>query len=163
MRKLTIAAVVIIICAGQAMAQIGEKEKGDHRIKDLLENTGLTYEVDKDGDFRLVNWFDNERSQVIFIFSNTSRLGDMEIREIWSVGYLSDGTMPSSVAKNLLEENDNVKLGAWELARVGDLEAGVFRANIAADTDLKTLLVTLHAVSETADAKEQELMSKDVL
>jgi hypothetical protein len=164
MKKLTIAAAtVVILLAGNALAQIGAKKEGDHRVKALLDKADLNYEVDKDGDYRLINGLENDRTQIVFIFSNTSNLGNMEIREIWSVGYLSDSIMPSSVAKDLLSENRIVKLGAWELGRFNGKEAGVFRAKIAADTDVKTLLMTLQAVSKTADEKEEELMSKDDL
>lgn len=157
------AATVVILIAGNAQAQIGEKKKGDQRVKVLLDKANLKYKVDKDGDFRLLMGFGDKRSQLVFITSQTSKLEHMEIREVWSVGYVSTGTIPSSVAKNLLRENARVKLGAWELVRFGGKEAGVFRAKIAAETDVKTLVETIGTVASTADEKEKELTSKDDL
>ncbi len=144
-------------------AQIGAKKQGDPRVKELLDRSEMKYEVDSDGDFKLINVFDNGRSHVVYIVSETSRLGDLEIREIFSIGYLAADGMPEEVARNLLMENRRIKLGAWALAQAGEREAGVFRAQIAADTDAKTLLLTLRVVSKTADDKENELLESDDL
>lgn len=152
-----------VVAAVPAAAQIGTKKEADRRIAPLLEKADLKYEIDKDGDYKLINNFDDDRSQLIFINSRTTKLGTLEIREIWSVGYISDGVVPDEVLKDLLEENARVKLGGWEVRSFSGREAGVFRAQIAADTDEVTLLLTMQAVSKTADQKEKELMSKDDL
>lgn len=162
MRPLSIGAVIVLI-AGLASAQVGGKKDADPRVKRLLDKAELKYEIDKDGDFKLINSFDNGRSQLIFVNSQTVQLGTMEIREVWAVGYVAEDVMPDAIAKDLLAENARVKLGGWELRRFSGKEAGVFRAQIAADTDELTLLMTLQAVSKTADDKEQELLAKDDL
>lgn len=163
MRTLFIGAV-IFLTAGLAAAQVGETNKeADPRVKRLLDQAGLKYKIDKDGDFKLINRFDDDRSHMVFINSRTTQLGKMEIREVWSVGYMSDDVMPDAIAKDLLNANAKVKLGGWELRRFSGKEAGVFRAQIAADTDERSLLMTMQAVSKTADDKEKEILKTDDL
>lgn len=167
MKPLVIGASIVLI-AGLAAAQVGgpqvgEKKEADPRVKRLLDKADLKYEIDRDGDYKMINRFDNNRTQLVFVNSRTVRLGEMEIREIWSVGYVSDGVMPDEIVKDLLEANCKVKLGGWELRRFSGKEAGVFRAQIAADTDELSLLMTLQAVSKTADDMEQEHLNNDDL
>ncbi|HID74448.1 MAG TPA: hypothetical protein EYP56_00435 [Planctomycetaceae bacterium] len=156
---------VVAFVAAAVVVQAGEQQaaKSDPRVKALLEELEVKYTVDKDGDYRVINSFENGRSQLVFVNSNTSKLATMEIREVWSVGYLSEGTVSPAVARNLLLENGRVKIGGWQLSRFSGKEAGVFRAQIKADCDARTLLLTLHAVSQTADEKEKELVGGDDL
>lgn len=156
-------ALVLLVAPLESFAQVGAKKQGDPRVKELLDKAELKYEVDSDGDFKLLNSFDNGRSQVVFILTETVQLGDLEIREVFSIGYVSADSVSAEIARNLLEENRRVKLGAWELNSLGGKEVGVFRAKIAAETDVNALLMTLHAVTSTADQKEQELLSSDEL
>lgn len=161
--------VILLVIATMVPAQVGEaakKKTPDPRVRKLLDEADMTYKVDEDGDYRLVFGFEDDRTQLVFIFSNTEKLGDMEIREIWSVGYLAEDEeegMTLKIAKDLLRENSRVKLGAWELGRFSGKEAGIFTAKIAAETRLKSLLITLRAVAVTADKKEEELLGTDEL
>ncbi len=164
-RMVSVMLSAIVFLSMPVVAMVGAKEgsRGDSRVRTLLEKADLKYEVDEDGDFRLVFEWEDGRSQLVFISSATSALDGLEIREVWSVGYLSEDMMPAKIMKNLLEENAEVKLGAWQLLRMGEKDAGVFSAQIAADTDAKTLGTVLNAVSITADEKEKELMKSDDL
>ena len=147
-------------CAG---AQVGALKTGDPRVEKLLKDADLKYRVDKDGDFRLVNETKSDRRQIAFILSNTSKLRSLEIREVWSVGYRSKSPFSASVSNRLLEQNSKVKLGAWQVRKMGEDYVAVFVAQIAADTDKLSLLLSLHAVTTTADEMEEELTGKDDL
>ncbi len=159
----TSAAVIMLACfTGAVHAQVGgAKKTGDSRIAELLREAELKYTVDNDGDFRLVNSLEGGRTQVAFIISNTSTLGLLEIREIWSAAYSSKAPLSAEVANRLLEQNSKVKLGAWQVRKMGDNYIVMFVAQIAATTDRLALLVALHAVTATADQMENELTGKD--
>lgn len=144
-------------------AQPAPRGLADPRVAVLLERAGLAYDIDDAGDYRVVTQFDDGRSQLVFIQSETLRLSDMELREIWSIGYLADDFLPASVARDLLRENGQLKLGAWQLDRFAGRETAIFRASIPADTDRETLLLAIKVVSATADAKEQALTGRDDL
>ena len=136
---------------------IGAK-KGDDRVRRLLDQLDLKYSIDSDGDFRVSFALPDDRSQTVFIRSNTSRLGNLEIREVFSVAYESQGPLPAEVANALLVVNAHAKLGAWSLLRATEERCyAAFTARIAADTDIDALMTTIRAVLETADDVEMKL------
>lgn len=163
--RIGIIAACLALYGLTAQAQIGEVEAtGDSRVKNLLDQTDLKYEVDRDGDFRTGNRFENGRTQILFINSNTEMFMNMEIREVWSVGYIpSAGEISPVIALNLLRDNSKMKLGAWQILNMNGKDVAVFAAKIAADTNVKTLLGTMQLVSEAADLKESVLTEKDDL
>ncbi|HOM16055.1 MAG TPA: hypothetical protein PLQ00_01935, partial [Thermoguttaceae bacterium] len=89
MKKLIVGLLVIgggvLVCP--AYAQVGVKKTPDQRVEKLLQEAELKYKVDEDGDFMLGNRLEGERTQLAWILSNTSQLGSLEIRQIWSIGY----------------------------------------------------------------------------
>ena len=146
-----------------ASAQLAEH---DSRVKDLLDGTDLKYEIDSDGDFKLLYEYDDGRSHIVFVNSKTESYGGMEIREIWSVGYMTPdekATVPASVSENLVRANSLAKMGAWQVQKMDDKEVGVFRAMVPANAGKDIVLDTMKLVGITADEKESELLSSDDL
>ena len=162
MKKMVVVLIATLVClAPFAGAQVGTKKAGDPRVEKLLKETDVKYTVDRDGDFLLLNDVGDGRTQLLWILSNTSNLGTLEIRQIWSIAHKSKTLFSAKVANRLLEQNSEVKLGAWQVRRLGDDYVAIFSAQIAADTDLLPLLLALHAVSTTADEMEKKLTGKD--
>jgi hypothetical protein len=161
--KIKVVAIVLAAACSVGFAQVGAKKPHDNRVKQVLEEAELKYEIDKDGDFKTGNKFDNGRTQLAWVLSNTNKLGNLEIREIWSIGYASESRIPDRILRKLLEQNRKVKLGAWQIRKMGDQEVAVFSAQVAADADKETLLLALQAVTSTADEMEKELTGKDAL
>ena len=54
----------------------GSKQKGDSRIRNILTSADIKYEVDNDGDYKVIFKFDDGRTQL-----NTVRLS-LLLREI---------------------------------------------------------------------------------
>lgn len=136
--------------------------KGDSRVQRLLDQLEWKYRIDSDSDFQVLFDVGEGRSQQGFIRSSTYSLGDLEIRDMFSVGYKCAGPLPANVANLLLQLNSRMKLGAWRAIR---LESGqhlaMFGAQIAANTDANTLRTTFLAVLKTADDVEKELSGDD--
>ena len=155
--------VLFLLLVVSSFGQIGSVRKGDDRVRKLLDKEGLKYTCDDDGDFKLHYEIDKNRSQYVFISSETSKYGNMEIREVWSVGYITkeEFFMAPNVMRELLLDSSKRKLGAWELLRSGGKEVGIFSAKISADVDLTTLLYTIRGVVNTADEVEDKLTSRD--
>lgn len=83
-----------------AQAQIGGSSSSDERVQKALDQEGWNYEVDSDGDFKLVVTFNGtDRSQLVYVISRTSSIRDMEIREVWSPVYKTDDTVPDEVTQ----------------------------------------------------------------
>lgn len=142
-------------------AQLGDVGSGDARVSRLLEALGLKWTIDNDGDFRMHNEVGDGRSQLIWVLSNTSQLKHLEVREIWSIGYQSDQPFSADIARRLLIENTETKVGAWQMRKMGDKYAAVFSAQIAANTNAETLEAIVDAVSVTADNFEEDVLGTD--
>jgi len=137
-----------------ASAAEDEAPKADQRVRKALDELELKYTIDSDGDFRVLFDMGEGRSQLAIIRSSTSKYRNLEVREIWSVGYKSEGKQfPQEVANALLEDTFPKKLGAW--AKLDDL--AVFVVKFPADADNETLLSCLKLALEAADAMEEKL------
>jgi len=167
---ITCALLLVAITNGNGLAQentaAAAVAEHDARVRERLEQTDLKFEIDEDGDFKLLFEYDDDRSQIVFINSETETYEDLEIREIWAVGYVPDeenGKVPADVSANLIRANSQIKMGAWQVQKLGDKEVGVFRATISANADKETILDTLRLVGISADEKEAELLGSDDL
>jgi len=133
----------------------------DPRVEKALKKLGLKYEVDKDGDFKLIFSVEDDRTQVVFINSTTETLGKMEIREIWSPTAKFSSTPPSALSQALLEKNSTFKIGSYQYKKSGGNYYLVFSAHLSAEAPAEELGSIVAAVAKTADATEKEIMQSD--
>jgi len=138
-------------------------QRGDPRLRLLLQELELRFRVDEDQNFVLSFEFENGRHQTVVLESETHLIGTFEVRHLYSVGYQCEGELPANVANALLIMNDNVRLGAWKAIRTPtDLLFAAFQAQIAADTTSESLRTALLAVCRTADGVEEKLTGEDL-
>ena len=167
MQRAALAVLLALTLGGAAGAQIGETpvgetQVGDVRVREALEELELNYEIDADGDYKVIVEFEEGgRSQVAIINSRTETLRPLEIREVWSPAFISDRKLKGKVANRLLMDNFERKLGAWQILTNGDQQVAVFSVKLAADAAPASLLTTLEAVLTTADQMEKELLGTD--
>jgi hypothetical protein len=91
-------------------------------------------------------------------------LGDFEIREVWSVAYVSEGYLDIDTANTLLMKNYELKIGSWRLIPGGDNTfLATFCIQIAADCDPNSFWRTLAIMLQTADEMEAKLTGADHL
>jgi len=145
--------------------RVTDRGPADLRVRRALESQGLEFEIDADGDYRVIMaWSEDGRSQLVFVNSNTETLGDAEIREVWTVGYKKETTeLAQRVAAKLLEASSTYKIGAWEVVWRGETVLAVLNAKIPADATPKFLGEVINVVSATADETEKELLTTDDL
>lgn len=132
----------------------------DARVVAALATAKLGYTID-DGDFRLDFKVDETRSQRVWVASGTARLGQLELRDVWSVAARGKGTLPADVALRLLNENVRMILGAWQVNQGPDEYLVVFSAAVDAAADADTLHEVIEVVTVSADRIEKELSGKD--
>ena len=144
-----------VLLAGNACAQIGEDApKYDDRVGQCLRDKEIEYEIDKDGDYKVIYKIGEDRTQLCYIISDTSTLRNLEIREIWSFAYRLEGeNVPEGIANTLLRDAFKRKLGSWGI--LGD--KAVFVVRISANADKETLVNALELAMVVADAMEEEL------
>ncbi|HEX8707854.1 MAG TPA: hypothetical protein VF723_06290 [Pyrinomonadaceae bacterium] len=165
---LTLACLFLFVQA--ASAQLGNaarKPPADARVRSALNEIGYKFEMTGDNDFKLVPIkTEGERSQLVYVNSNTEKYGTLEIREVLAPAFLSNGPLSAAVANRLLRENNEVKLGSWRLVVInsGD-NAGkylaMYAAQVAADSDAESLRLAIKSVILIADRMEKELTGKD--
>lgn len=141
----------------------GASSDGDIRVRRILESEGVRYQVDNDGDFKVIFDLGNGRSQAAFINSNTENFANASIREVWSIGLMGEGQLSAEVANQLLARNRTYKLGSWETIQQNGKVLAIFKVCVAADATAKELMAVLSVVLKTADEVEREYLRTDNL
>jgi hypothetical protein len=153
-----LAAVPVLAQAG-ARDAVKSRAKADPGIAEQLAALDLGYQIDEDGDYRLLIESGNEgRSQLVFVRSPVLSYGNSKVREIWSPAFRIQGpALDADVANRLLEASYEAKLGAW--VRFGDLLMLVVK--IDAHSSTSTLEDAIFAAASMGDRMEQELSGDD--
>jgi hypothetical protein len=144
----------VAVAAREADAR---KPTPDPQVRRQLEELKYEFEVDEDGDYKLV--FDvggstEKRSQLVYVRSPVESYGVLRVREIWSPGYKSeDKDFPAPVANRLLAATQDNKAGAW--AKQG--EYAVFVVRLSANAPTKELDDAIDLAITSADQMEAEL------
>jgi len=158
-----VAVALMFSIGSDSTAQIGGKAAGDARVRNALRQTDLKFETDKDGDYRLLFSFDDDRSHLVIIRSKTVEWGSMEIREVFAIGYKDTNRLSAELMEKLLKENALKKSGAWEMTESGNTKYAVFCVKVAADCDPDALETVVRGVATTADEMEKLILGTDEL
>ncbi len=154
----------VTLVLGWSHLQPAQAGAADPRVKTALDKAGMKYELTDDGDYKVTLEFDDNRSQVVLINSNTEKLNDtnMEVREIYAVGYKATGSLTGEIANTMLKDSQKRKIGAWELVGLaGGKLLAVFNAKVNIDTSADNLAKIIQQVAIRADNMEKELTNKD--
>jgi hypothetical protein len=138
------------------------KPTADPRVQRVLDELEIRYQINDEGDFLVGFELESGRHQSAFIRSRTYEFLGLEIREISSAAILSQGPFDARTANILLQQNEQLKIGAWGVISDNeDTHAAIFTAKIAADLPAEELLGVLMTVLNTADAMEARLSGRD--
>jgi hypothetical protein len=123
----------------------------DPRVEKALKKLGLKYEVDEDGDFKLVFAVEDNRS-------TTETLGKMEIREVWSLiaKFASNSTCDLSL--ELFEKHGTFKIGSYQYKK---LRSGSYLLVFIVHLSAEELGSIVRAVARTADETEMAIVGDD--
>ncbi|WP_286071921.1 hypothetical protein [Stenotrophomonas sp. 57] len=153
--KRTLLSTLLIALAATGSAAAAEADKAVARHLDKL---GYAYEVDEDGDYRMVFDVEGDRTQMVYVRSSVEDFGSHNIREIWSPAYSAKTKQfPVAVANRLLEDSQDAKMGGW----VKQDTTAMFVVKIDADATADQLSDAIDAAIRSADAMELELTKKD--
>lgn len=154
-------AALLVAAAGVASAEDdATSSSGDPRVAAALEAAGLGYSIDE-GDFRLEYDVDKDRTQRVWVASETARIDQLEVRDVWSVAARGKGEVPADLARMLLKENVRMILGAWQVNQSEDEYLAVFLAQVDAAADAATLQEVIEVVMFSADRIERQLSDQD--
>ena len=95
----------------------GHARAADATIESLLKQADTPYEIDKDGDYKIViEWTKEKRSQLVYVGGTPETFADMPVYDVFAPALATgeDG-LSAEDANELLKASGNLKLGAWEL------------------------------------------------
>jgi hypothetical protein len=152
----------LLAVAGVAVTaeEAATAESPDPRVVAALMDAGLGYSIDA-GDFRLDYKVDDTRSQRVWVASDTARVDQLEMRDVWAVAARGKGEVPADLARLLLKENVRMVLGAWQVNQSQDEYLVVFSAPVDAAADAATLQKVIEVVMFSADRIEKQLSPTD--
>ena len=127
----------------------------DPALEALLKAADIPFEIDDDGDYKVVyEWSKDKRSQLVYISGTAEELDGVKLYEIFSPAkVLDDAGIDAALARRLLGENAKYKFGAWEVAGKHLYFGGKVPAGMPA-AQFETLV---SVVASTADDMELEL------
>jgi hypothetical protein len=127
----------------------------DSIVKSRLEAAGVPFDVDDDGDFKvLVNYKSEGRTQLVYVRSATETWGKKRVREVWSYAYEAPSeTFGALVGNRLLDASYALKLGSW----VKQKNRALMVVKLDADASGQELQEAISFAAEVADEMEKEL------
>jgi hypothetical protein len=159
-RIFTIAAALAMLPASGIAApeKGGSLSAAQNEVKLRLDQLELKYEIDKDGDFKVVyNYSDEKRTQLIWVSGSVEEAGPFRIREIYSpaASIKKDG-VTGAKALELMAEASSKKLGDWEVR--GD---GLYYVlKLAEPMSAEQLKKAMDIAAEVADDTEIKFSGK---
>jgi hypothetical protein len=144
-----------LAAAGLLLATAAPAAAKDASVEKRLDARGTKYEIDDDGDYKVViSWEKESRSQIVFVSGKTEEVAGLVVREVFApAAIIEQHDIDGKAAMALLEASGQTKFGSWEV------RGGVvyFVAKVFDDISAEKLDSVLAIVSETADDKEIEL------
>ena len=110
-------AIAIASLAAALACTPGHARAGDPAIEALLRQSGTPYEIDADGDYKIVvRWSEEKRSQLVFVGGTPETFAGMPVYDVFAPALaVETGELGQDDANKLLGESGAMKLGAWEL------------------------------------------------
>ena len=155
-------AIAIAAFAAAVAFAPGHARAADAGIEALLKQAGTPYEVDKDGDYKVViEWSKEKRSQLVYVGGTPETFADMPVYDVFAPARATgDEGLDRADANALLKASGGIKLGAWELRGDGAYFAvKVPAGRLTAEQFDKILSLA----AETADNYELEHSDSDDL
>ena len=141
--------------AGLAFATAVPAAAEDKSVADRLDKEKLKYEVDRDGDYKLVYDYTAEgRTQIVFISGTIQTVAGLTIREVFApAARIEKDGIDGDKALELMRESSQNKIGSWEIR--GDVLYFVIK--VPETMTAKELSAMTRIASEVADDMEIEL------
>ncbi len=135
-------------------------ETADARVSAALDSAGLKYEVTSDNTYKVTITLQGGRTQVVLIDSETSKINgsDLEFREVYALGYKTNGALSGEIANKMMTQSHAKKIGSWEMiAENNTAKLLIFTAKVDAKLNGKNLAKIISSVGLVADQMEKDL------
>ncbi len=154
-------AIAALLAVSTLAGPVGAQQTSDASVKVRLAASGIKYEIDGDGDYKVTySYSKDNRTQLVFVSGATQTVGSFQIREIYSpAARVEKDSIMGSRAFELLKESRGNKIGSWEVS--GDVLYFVIK--LPESLSAAQLESAMDIASETADDMELELTGRDDL
>jgi hypothetical protein len=155
------------LLAAPAFAQnleLADPGQADPALAAALDEQGVIYTINDEGNFMVVYQMDadEERSQQVFIVSQTSAYRNAELREIWSVAAVLNEYPDEELMYYLLTVNSGIKVGAWAVEEFDDELWILYTVKIPVEFGSAALKDLIYFVAEMCDELEADLVGDDI-
>lgn len=124
------------------------------KLKKLMDESGIRYEIDKNGDASIVfNYTDVERKQQVWVGADVNPVGNYKIRKVFSYAYMGETEPDASVLKAALEHNRELATSRWSInqSKKNGRYFFVLTALVPETADAETLASIIRGVASRAD------------
>jgi len=164
MRKLLPSLLLGSALAAAPLLSSAQQAEYDASVKKTLDKADLKYEIDEDGDFKMVIGLEEGRTQLVFVYSSVLTYDGVNVRTIMSPLKVADNReeLSEDLLYQLLVENGENKIGSWEIIEAPDGKL-MFQYVVKVPTDLNAddlrSMIGLAAVA--ADQIENKISTED--
>lgn len=129
----------------------------DGYIRQILEDRNIKYEVlsGSDNEFRIATDLGNGRSQTGFIDSRVHTFSGYEFRDVLSLVLVSDEMPSRSTLYEILEANEKLEMGFFEMFHNGMSYVVRYKCRVAANLSPGKLLDVFYYGITVADELEK--------
>ena len=156
-RFVVLGGMLLAACSLQAAAG----NAADASIGKKLDAQQLKYDVDGDGDYKLLFEAKDGRSQIVWVRSQVETLGGMRIREVLSIGGklskvkgTEDIAAQAVLTSGAMLKSSSQKLGGWVLKPDGEDSVFYYVAQVPADLNSDDHDTVARMVAKSADEFE---------
>jgi hypothetical protein len=131
----------------------------DASVETRLNERGLKFETDADGDYRSVyNYKDEGRTQLVYVGGSTETTGAFVVREVFAPAADVNGDkLDAAQLRELMAGNWRSKLGGWAIE--GDTL--IYLIKMPDDISAASLEAAMDMAAAAADDMELKLTGKD--
>jgi hypothetical protein len=136
----------------------------DASVKKTLDKADLKYEIDDDGDFKLVIGLGEGRTQLVFVYSSVLTYEGVTVRTIMSPLMVAETReeLSADLLYQVLVENGENKIGSWEIIEAPDGRRMVqYVVKVPTDLNADDLRSMIGLAAVAADQVEKKTSTED--
>lgn len=141
-----------------------QKAEFDTSVKKALDKADLKYEIDDDGDFKLVIGLGEGRTQLVFVYSSVLSYDDVTVRTIMSPLKVAETReeLGEDLLYRVLVENGENKIGSWEIIEAPDGKRMLqYVVKVPTDLSADDLRSMIGLAAVAADQVEKVISTED--
>lgn len=134
----------------------------DERVARALESEQFEYEINDNGNYRVVVKFsEDNRTQLTIIGSKTQTWRGVHWRKVWSKAFQVKGQISHKQALDLLADGDGRVFGGWCIEQSDGQTRVYYQTSVPADASPAELHHAISLVAGVADDMEKKVLKTD--